>query len=134
MDKTERKFRFTRDALEALPVPVEGRVDYSDTENVGLQLRVSKSGRKMFRVNVYMTERTITNIGPYPELTLTAAKTKHKEIVGDSLGTFVANSKKEARQPTVGEVFQAYRPPSIQSRVAKSRRQESAAPVRPVCV
>ena len=110
MDKTKRQFKFTRDALDALPVPVEGRVDYSDTENVGLQLRVSSSGRKMFRVNLYKDGKNhYCNIGPYPELTLTAAKTKHKEIVSEiHLGTFVANPKKEASQPTVGEVFEAY--------------------------
>ena len=110
MDKTKRKFKFTRDALDALPVPAEGRVDYSDTENVGLQLRVSSSGRKMFRVNLYKDgKNNYRNIGPYPELTLTAAKTKHKEIVAEiHLGTFVANPNKEATQPTVAEVFQAY--------------------------
>ena len=110
MDKTKRKFKFTRDAVDALPVPAEGRVDYSDTENVGLQLRVSSSGRKMFRVNLYKDgKNNYRNIGPYPEVTLTAAKTKHKEIVAEiHLGTFVANSTKQARQPTVGEVFQAY--------------------------
>jgi hypothetical protein len=110
LDKTKRKFKFTRDALDALPVPAEGRVDYSDTENVGLQLRVSSSGRKMFRVNLYKDgKNNYRNIGPYPELTLTAAKTKHKEIVAEiHLGTFVANPNKEATQPTVAEVFQAY--------------------------
>ena len=110
MVKTKRKFKFTRDAVDALPVPAEGRVDYSDTENVGLQLRVSSSGRKMFRVNLYKDGKNkYRNIGPYPEVTLTAAKTKHKEIVAEiHLGTFVANPTKEARQPTVGEVFQAY--------------------------
>ena len=110
MDKTERKFKFTREALDALPLPVEGRIDYTDTENVGLQLRVSHSGRKMFRVNLYKDgKNNYRNIGPYPELTLTAAKTKHKKIVSEiHLGTFVANPNKEARQPTIGEVFQAY--------------------------
>jgi integrase len=64
----------------------------------------------MFRVNLYKDgKNNYRNIGPYPEVTLTAAKTKHKKIVAEiHLGTFVANPTKEARQPTVGEVFQAY--------------------------
>ena len=131
MNRTKRKFKFTRDALDVLPIPDEGRVDYSDTHAVGLQLRVSKSGRKMFRVNVFKDgKNNYRNIGPYPELSLTAARSKRREVVAEiHLGTFVSNTNKSAKQPTVGEVLQAYmdfhqnNPEAPKADAAKVQRQ-----------
>ena len=107
----DKQFKFSRDAIAKLSAPTHtDRVDYQDTEVLGFQLRVSKTGRKVYRVKIKKNGRTVTEtIGPAETLSLTAARTKAKELLAKiHLGTFVANSKKEARQPTVGEVFQAY--------------------------
>jgi integrase len=75
----------------------------------GLQLRVSKTGTKVYRVKVKKNGRTVTEtIGPAESLSLTAARTKAKELLAQMhLGTFSKEASAQ-QQPTVGEVFQAY--------------------------
>jgi hypothetical protein len=132
-----RQFKFSRDAIAKLPVPTDtDRVDYQDTEVLGFQLRVSKTGRKVYRVKIKKNGRTVTEtIGPAETLSLTAARTKAKELLARMhLGTFAKEATAQL-QPTVGGGLPSLSNPSpIQSGGAKSRREESAAPVRPVCV
>jgi len=107
---SDKQFKFSRDAIAKLPAPIDtDRVDYQDTEVLGLQLRVSKTGRKVYRVKIKKNGRTVTEtIGPAETLSLTAAKTKAKELLAQMhLGTFAKEATAE-KQPTVGEVFQAY--------------------------
>ena len=86
-----KQFKFSRDAIAKIPAPKHtDRVDYQDTEVLGLQLRVSKTGRKVYRVKIKKSGRTVTEtIGPADTLSLTAAKTKAKELLAKMhLGTF----------------------------------------------
>ncbi len=43
----DRRFRFTNTAIDALPLPESGRVEYRDTDSA-LVLRVTASGSKTF--------------------------------------------------------------------------------------
>ena len=54
-----KQFKFSRDAIAKLPAPTHtDRVDYQDTEVLGLQLLVSKTGRKVYKVKIKkMAER-----------------------------------------------------------------------------
>lgn len=50
MTTSSANIKFTNPALMALPAPQSGRVEYLDTEESGLRLRVSASGAKSFTV------------------------------------------------------------------------------------
>lgn len=42
------KFRFTKERLDNLPIPDDGRETYTDTLEAALRLRVGKTGIKAF--------------------------------------------------------------------------------------
>jgi hypothetical protein len=79
-----RALNFTKQALDALPLPDKGARDtYHDTKMQGLQLRVTATGAKSFcvcrRVNGVVTRHTIGN---YPDLAIDYARNKAKEAIG----------------------------------------------------
>jgi len=47
MDKT-KNFRFSKDKLDNLPLPIKDRDTYTDTIETALRLRVGKTGVKAF--------------------------------------------------------------------------------------
>ena len=70
-------FNFTKSALEKLPIPAEGkRLVVRDTQQRGLQLRVTSNGVKTFSVRRMVRggrEERVT-IGRFPEMTLEKAR------------------------------------------------------------
>jgi integrase len=80
------KFNFTKAAIDALPLPEDGkRVTYHDTnpKGVGLQLRITSSGIKTYcifrRVKNGNPERV--TLGRYPMMTIEQARCKAAEIL-----------------------------------------------------
>ena len=69
-------FNFTKTAIESLPTPSEGRVEYHDSKTSGLRLRVTASGIKTFslfrRVKGGAPERV--TLGRFPDVTVEQAR------------------------------------------------------------
>lgn len=79
------KINFTKAAIEALPTPAAGnRVEYIDTKQPGLRLRVASSGIKSFcvlkRIRGAGMERI--TLGRYADMTIEQARKKTAELLG----------------------------------------------------
>lgn len=67
---------FTKSALESIPIPDAGRVEYHDGRTAGLQVRVTQSGVKTFSVYKRVkggAPQRIT-LGRFPDLTVEQAR------------------------------------------------------------
>lgn len=103
---------FTEARLAAIPLPQAGRTVYYDTEQPGLQVRVSTTGSKTFSVlrrsRGGRPERI--NIGKWPDLSVKRAREEAKQIVA---ALARAQSPADARrllraELTLGELFEKY--------------------------
>ena len=75
-------FRFTQVAIDKLKLPVTGRVDYSNAAIPGMQLRVSASGKKVYRVKTRINgEQQAMTLGSTAVLTLAEANKRAKEFL-----------------------------------------------------
>ena len=75
-------FRFTQAAIDKLKPPATGRVDYSNTLIPGLQLRVSASGRKIYRVKTRINGVQVPmTLGNAAGITLAQANAKAREFL-----------------------------------------------------
>ena len=76
MDKKSRTFEFKKQSVQSLQPPTEDvRIDYYDSKLTGLQLRVSKTGRKTFRVFLKRNgKHYFKTLGTFPEVSLTAVR------------------------------------------------------------
>lgn len=77
----QRRFPFTQRALDALPPhDPDSRsrdAEYTDLSCVGLQLRVSKNGRRFFQHRYrYLGRKRCLSLGEYPHVTIQEARTK----------------------------------------------------------
>lgn len=110
MPQQTRKFEFTRESVAAIELPTDSdRVDYFDENLPGLQLRVSKTGTKKFRLVVKKDGRNVyVNIGSAQDLSLTAVRKVAREKKAQILLGQHSRAAQTLKQPTVGEVFQAY--------------------------
>jgi len=112
----ETHFKFTKKALETLPLPPAGqRVTYynRDPKCTGLVLRVTSTGSKTFcvfrRVKGGKPERI--TLGRYPDLPLEEACRKAKETLSElAQGNSVVeqNRRQKAQETTLSEVFAEY--------------------------
>lgn len=108
-----QRINFTRAALDALPLPPEGkRMQIHDTRVKGLQLRITSQGVKTFvvfrRIKGGRPQRV--TLGRYPTLTIDQARRK-AEKVNDLLvqGSFVSPKKQRAlNELTLGELFEDF--------------------------
>ena len=83
MSKTA--FKFTAAAIERLKPPPAGRVDYSNTAIPGMQLRVSASGRKIYRVKTRIQgKQQAETIGNAAVLTLAEAIKRAREFLSQA--------------------------------------------------
>lgn len=73
------QIKMTDEWVRSVPIPKWGRVEWSDTEVVGLVLRVSNTGRKVWAVSCRGSKGSSTRItiGSYPELSLEKAGSLH---------------------------------------------------------
>lgn len=87
--------------------PSEGkRYEVRDTLIIGLLLRVSKTGGKVWYVTPRVRGRAVRiKIGTYPILTLAQAREKAREILGDAqLGRLTKDRLEAERLPTLVEI------------------------------
>jgi len=93
MSTSSRRFAFSKKAIEALPPndPDSKSTDaeYSDTECIGLRLRVSKGGRKFFQHRYrYMGRKKCLNLGEVPYISVPDARKKvheHKSLLAKDI-------------------------------------------------
>jgi integrase len=93
------------------PHATVARVDYRDQEQRGLTLRVEASGRKTWAVRyTFEGQPRRFTIGPYPEVSLSAARKKAEEIRGGAhMGTDAQVERRKLRLgETVAEVSQVW--------------------------
>lgn len=106
------RFRFTKTALEKLPLPPAGkRVTCYDTDTAKLALRATSSGAKTF----YVIKRTGTimawvKLGVFPEMTVERAREEACKVLGEfASGANPAQARRAFRaEPTVTEFFTEY--------------------------
>jgi hypothetical protein len=121
------RFNFTKEALDALPLPEKGRDTHHDTKTPGLQIRVTARGVKTFsvfaRVSGGAPERT--TIGRYPAITIDQARTKAKKIISDlaqGVSPTAAKRVKKVESMTLKEALEDY--------VATKRRSKDGLPLK----
>lgn len=111
------KLNFTKDALDALPIPEQGkRGEYLDSggkQSVdGLQLRVTHTGAKTFcvRKRVKNGPPIRETLGRYPAMTIEQARTKAKIIIGKlSDGLNVAETRRALKDElTFADLFKEF--------------------------
>lgn len=86
---TTRKFPFTKRAIEALPRhdpdSPSREAEYSDSEMIGLKLRVSKNGRRFFQHRYsYMGRKKCMALGEFPHVSVQDARkrvSKNKSLL-----------------------------------------------------
>ena len=84
-----RKFPFTKKAIEALPAhdpdSPSREAEYSDSEILGLKLRVSKNGRRFFQHRYsFLGRKRCMSLGEFPHVTIQEARkrvSEHKSLL-----------------------------------------------------
>ena len=95
-----QRINFTRAALDALPLPAEGkRAQVHDARVKGLQLRITSNGVKTFvvfrRIKGGRPQRVA--LGRYPDITIDQARRESEKINGLlAQGSFVSPKKQRA--------------------------------------
>jgi len=106
----QTKFNFTKTRLDKIVNPISGRTEYFDSIQHGLCLRVTTTGKKTFRLNMWDKKRkkpSRETIGEYPTLGINdARKIVAKRVVEISEGIdTVARRRKEREEQTLNDVF-----------------------------
>lgn len=87
--KQSRKFPFTKKAIEALPAHApespSREMEYSDSECIGLKLRVSKNGRRFFQHRYsFLGRKRCLALGEFPYVSVPDARQRvgeHKSLL-----------------------------------------------------
>jgi integrase len=101
-------FRFSKQRIEALPIPDAGRDEYRDTSTPGLVLRVTSNGSRSFnlvrRVNGSFARVTL---GAFPDISVEQAQRRVRELQGGIVqGVDPREAKRSAREePTLAVLF-----------------------------
>jgi integrase len=125
------KFSFTKAALDALPIPEDGRrASYADAKTTGLQIRVTSSGVKTFcvfrRLKRGQPERV--TLGRYPEMTIEQARreaSKINAIIEGGSSPSVTIRERKAREGD-GLTFEK----ALTAYVEKKRRGKDGLPLK----
>jgi len=108
----KNEINFTKAAIEKLPIPEKGkRVEFYDTKNNHLLIRVSSSGLKTFQLYRWFNgspERV--TIGRYPEISVEQARKEALKLDAQyAMGDSPADKKKRMREEmTFAELFRVY--------------------------
>lgn len=107
------KFLFTKDAIDALPLPDKERIEYFDTKEKSLQLRVSKTGIKTFRWVRHIKGQGKTDsitIGRITDIGINTARKKCEEYnLTMVLGTNPNDAKRNKQsQITLKELYENF--------------------------
>lgn len=106
MDRTI--FKFTKASIDAL-TPSTREIEYTDTDNKNLKLRVSPKGTKTFSFSKkYKNKHYRQQIGTYPTMTVSVARSKASECAlkvekGEPL------IEQKIVYETLGELFEKYK-------------------------
>lgn len=105
-------FKFTKTAIKALQPPEAGkRVYYRDTEQKGLYLQHTGSGRLTFYVYRWVSSKPERiRIADWPDKTVEEARNEAKKIIGDiAMGKNPNDAKRALREEqSFGELFDLY--------------------------
>ncbi len=109
--KRPTKFPFTKKAIEALPAhdpnSPSREAEYSDSECIGLKLRVSKNGRRFFQHRYsYLGRKRCLSIGEYPHVSVQDARkrvSEHKGLLSRDIDP--ATEREQKRQDIDLETF-----------------------------
>ena len=108
----EKKFNFTKAALQALPTPATGRAEYFDVKEHGLALRVTSNGVKTFSVlkRVKGGKLSRQTLGRLSDLTVEQARRMAHDVTGQlAIGVDLAQQRKiAAGVPQFSELFNDY--------------------------
>lgn len=103
---------FTKAFIDTLPLPSKGRVEYMDTKQSGLRLRVTSKGVKTFCVLKRIRDSGMERItlARYPGMTIEQARKKAAEFIGKIAE---GNNPAEARRAikaemTFAELYKEY--------------------------
>ena len=104
---------FTKAAIDALPVPEQGRRDtYHDSKTAGLQLRITSSGIVTFSVyrRIKSSGPERITLGRYPDMTIEQTRRKAAEfnaaIAGGNNPADIVRASK--REMTLDDLFSEY--------------------------
>lgn len=107
------QFKFTQERIAKLTTPEAGRVEYFDTEQKKLRLRVSSTGAKSFAVvkKVNGSPKRVT-IGQWPEVSIAQAREEAGDILAElRKGVDPTAKKRDQKQKalTLQQVFNDYK-------------------------
>ena len=92
-------FKFTIKRLRELPAPQNGRETYHDTQQPGLQLRVTPAGTKSFSVRKKINGKTVrTTLGTFPLMAIDQARTEAAKAIANMVVGQNPNEAKRARR------------------------------------
>tara|TARA_R110002095_G_scaffold122573_1_gene106481 strand:+ start:428 stop:1708 length:1281 start_codon:yes stop_codon:yes gene_type:complete len=108
----ERMFLFTHERLSKLPIPEKGRVEYFDTKQQKLRLRVSSSRVMSFAVvkKVHGKPKRVT-VGKWPEISIAKAREEAIKILDDlrhGIDPVQEKRKKILESTALGDVLEMY--------------------------
>lgn len=108
----EKQFLFTHERLSKLPVPDSGRVEYFDTKQQKLRLRVTSTGTISFAVVKRFGDKPKrVTIGKWPEVSIARAREEAINILDDiRKGTdpVAAKRKKKLASTKLADVLEQY--------------------------
>ncbi|MBL4701258.1 MAG: integrase family protein [Phycisphaeraceae bacterium] len=91
-----KSFKFTIKRLRELPTPINGRDTYHDTQQHGLQLRVTPTGTKSFAVRKKIDGKPVrATLGTFPLMTIDQARTEAAKAVANLV---VGNNPNEVKR------------------------------------
>ena len=108
----DKKFLFTHERLGKLPLPESGRVEYFDTKQQKLRLRVTAGGVKSFAVVKKVNDKPKrVTIGRWPELSIAKARDEAIKILDElrqGIDPIKEKQKHKAEQTSLVDVLELY--------------------------
>ena len=103
------RFRFSKQRVEALPIPADGRAEYRNITTPGLVLRVTATGARSFSLFRRVNGRPArVTLGAFPAMTVEQAQRRARELQGQIvMGIDPRTARRKAREePTLSVLFQ----------------------------
>ena len=108
----EKHFLFTQERLRKLPVPASGRVEYFDTKQQKLRLRVTSTGAISFAVVKRLDDKLKrVTIGKWPEVSIAKAREDAIQILDEirkGNDPVAAKRKKKLSSTKLEDVLEQY--------------------------
>jgi integrase len=111
--------KLTDATIRALPRPESGQRDYADDTLVGFSVRVGKRAKTFTQVVVRGGKRSRTKIGTYPELSLSKAREKARDLLAEAR----IKKTEEPAALTFGTALRHFKELHVPTMSAGSQRQ-----------